>query len=174
MFTYDALMDGLHWASQLNAKVMCICTGQRFSLPTPGRMIEEFSLAGGGVVCAIGNNGSDDGGVFPARYPHAIAAGSVDDNGELLPFVELHEGTDLFCFGGMPFNAPVRDHQYGEFGGTSVSAALISGMIAIAISSGKLQLTPEHPTIKAKLLSTMEKKLSSRGPYYLFDPLKLA
>jgi major intracellular serine protease len=176
MFTYDALADGIYWATAMKANVICVCTGQGFGLESVGRIIEEFSLGGGCVVCAIGNRGRDgeEAGVFPARYPHAIAAGSVDDQGNLLPFVDMPEGTDVFCFGGMPFVAPWLHHQYAELGGTSISASLISGLLALAMSSGKLQLTPEFPTVKARLLSVMEKRSSPRGAYYVFDPLRLS
>jgi subtilisin family serine protease len=175
MLAYDALLDGLQWAMSSNASVACVCTGHRYSMKAEESMIEEFSLAGGCLVSAIGNTGRSgkDAGVFPARYPHAIAAGSVDEYGNLLPFVEMPEGTEIFCFGGMPFTGPSLNHRYAEFGGTSISAALISGLIALAMSSGKLQVTPEFPTIKARLLAIMEKKESPRGPYYVFDPLKL-
>jgi major intracellular serine protease len=175
MFTYDALADGIYWATRQKANVICICTGQAFGLEYVGNTIEEFSLGGGCVVCAIGNRGRDGehAGVFPARYPHAIAAGSVDDEGNLLHFVDMPAGIDIFCFGGMPFVAPWLDHEYAEFGGTSISAALISGLLALAMSSGKLKLTPEFPTVKARLLSVMEKRSSPRGVYYIFDPSRL-
>jgi major intracellular serine protease len=175
LFTYDALFDGLQWAKKSAANVVCICTGERFGDDDVSRLTGEISAAGACVVSAIGNNGGDgkDSGIFPALYPQVIAAGSVDEDGTLLPFVEVPHGIDLLCYGGLPFNGPWIDNQYDERGGTSVSAGLISGLIALAMSSGKLQLTAEFPTIKSKLLSVMEKKESARGPYYVYDPFRL-
>jgi subtilisin family serine protease len=175
MLTSDAIFDGVYWALSAKAHVVCICTGQRYPDDGDEEVITKFIDAGGCVVAAIGNQGrtGPDAGIYPARYPTVIAAGSVDHNGDLAAFTEMPQDTDIICFGGMPIIAPWLNHKYAELGGTSISAALISGLIALAISSGKMQLTPEFPTIKSRLMAACTKKESPRGYYYVLDPLRL-
>ena len=142
--------------------------------------VEQAWFSGIVVVAAAGNEGAKHDAVdyAPANDPYVITAGAVDDRGThevaddklaswssrgvtqdgfkkpnvLAPGASLVStlapGSDLqqLC------RSCVEDHRYFRMGGTSMSSAVVSGMVALLIE--------EHPTwtpnqVKGALASTL-------------------
>jgi len=86
------------------------------------------------IVAASGNDGQDDA-AYPAAYPGVISVGAVDARGVQLDFSNYGEYLSLTAPGYM-VNTAWPGNRYVRMTGTSMSAPLVTGAIAAAMSPG--------------------------------------
>jgi subtilisin family serine protease len=111
--------------------------------------IDYFNVNGGGtamnggiVICAAGNDNSDDAW-YPAVYPGAVAVASYDLNGLKSDFSNYGAWIDI-TGPGTDVASTFEDSQYGFLSGTSMACPHVSGVAALILSHlhGKVTLTP--------------------------------
>ncbi|MEO0452685.1 MAG: S8 family serine peptidase [Verrucomicrobiota bacterium] len=97
------------------------------------RMALEYAQAAKvAVVAAIGNDGIEQI-AFPANAPNVISVGSIDANHDRVWFSNSGESLDLVA-PGYQLYAGVPEDGVAMISGTSMSAPLVSGMIAALLS----------------------------------------
>jgi subtilisin family serine protease len=168
-FSSDALFSGLMWARRNGADIICVCTGERIFDVDMNDLIRQIADEGRILVAAVGNHGrfGSGAGLFPARYPQALAVGSAEADGTLCAFTELPNDKEVVCLKGSRFLAPVPGGDYLDVTGTSMSAAFASGMIAL---KGKQNGPPM--SIKKRVLDNCGFHQSERGAYWVLDPAR--
>lgn len=108
--------------------------------------------AAGAILVAAGGNRGSGGAVYPAGYPSVLGVGAVGANKYRLSYSSYGSGIDLVAPGGVDFrddnfdglpdviystmgnlntNQKKADYNYGYKSGTSMSAAHVSGVIAL-------------------------------------------
>jgi subtilisin family serine protease len=174
-FTYDAFFSALRWCMTEKTDVVCICTGERFADDLVHRRIWELAQCGCPLIASVGNGGESGSGagIFPARHPEVIAVGSVDDRGELSDFTDLPADAEVFCVPGEDFQGPWPGNQHAVLSGTSVSAALIAGMLGLVVSDKRKNRIVEPGYLKALVREASVRKESARGSYLVVDPVEL-
>ncbi len=118
-------------------------------LTTQGR--EKKGIA---VVFAAGNNGRVlEKNSSEATLPDVITVGAADHNGKPLKFSNYGKEVDFYAWGKniqVPTNG---DKKYGFFSGTSASASVVSGIVALLLSEDrKLSLTEINQKLSHTLL----------------------
>lgn len=84
------------------------------------------------VVVAAGNRGKDAASNLLTTIPGVVTVGALAPNGKKARYSNEGKTVDLFAPAG--FQAPKAGGGYARFGGTSASAALVSGMVALVLS----------------------------------------
>jgi len=86
------------------------------------------------VVFAAGNQGKK---ILPfsteAAIDQALVVGALNRRGQRLPNSNHGDSVDMFVYGGS-LRTTLPDNEYGEFAGTSLSAAIVSGTAALLLS----------------------------------------
>ncbi|HJU43444.1 MAG TPA: S8 family serine peptidase [Vicinamibacterales bacterium] len=114
-------------------------------------------------VAAAGSNGSNNDAVphYPASltHPNVVSVGAVDNTGEMAPFSNYGAtSVDLAAPGGSILST-LPENAYGELGGTSMSAAFVSGAAALMLSF----CPADTATLKARLLASVQPVSSLAG-----------
>lgn len=121
---------GIVWAVVHGADVINISMGG----PTASRALEAAVVwatsQGVPVVAAAGNLGNDSL-LYPAAYESAVTVGATGVDGARAEWSSFGEHLDLMAPGEAIWAAN-RDGEYGMWTGTSMSAPLVAGAIALA------------------------------------------
>ena len=136
------------------------------------------------VVAAAGNDGgpSDDGDVeSPASQPGVIAVGAVDRQGVIASFSSIGSATwGLPPVGrtdpdqkpevvspGVVIMAPLNGGRYDYVSGTSPSAALMSGIVALVLQDhpGYVRNPSAHPAFKTALMESAVPEVGQQLPH---------
>ena len=127
-----ALVD----AVEQGAQIINLSIGSRESSPLLQQAVEHALRSGVLIVAAAGNDGR---GVlhFPAAYDGVLAVGASDASGRRLPFSNTGANLALLAPGlGLAAAAPAGEST--GFSGTSASAPLVTGALALLVSQGRL------------------------------------
>jgi subtilisin family serine protease len=122
------LADGIRWAVEHDAKVI----NMSFSLESTGEVQQAINEAVAADIVLVGAVGNDFGGPVkqPSSLDNVIGVGSVTESNKVAEFSNRGEGLDLVTYGtGMP--AALANDRYRLADGTSGSAALVSGVVAL-------------------------------------------
>jgi subtilisin family serine protease len=95
------------------------------------------------VVAAAGNDGASDDVSFPGRWPDVISVGAVDERGQVAPFSS--RGNDTVArpdpnkkpevvAPGVDIVTAHKDGAYAKGSGTSHATAMVSAVLAVALS----------------------------------------
>lgn len=157
------VISGLNWVSQQGTQhsiaavnLSFASVGRSFSTacdaqdPAMTAAIAALRSENIATVVASGNEGSTSGIAFPACVSSAINVGAVDDAGQVASI--SNRGPDsMFWAPGVDIAAVASGSGYLTFTGTSDSAAMVSGAIAV-LRSARPGLTVDQ--IVAALQST--------------------
>lgn len=110
-----------------------------------------------GVVFSAGNNGKEiNNSSHEAAINSAIVVGANNKQGKILPFSNYGKSVDFFAFGGK-VKTTVVSGKYGIFSGTSLSAAIVSGIAALKLSQ-QPDLTLAQLTSSLKAIKNLNKQ----------------
>ena len=114
------------------------------------------------IVAAAGNNGPDGAVMFPGSMPGVISVGSVGGEGTAAAS-SARGKVDIAAFGEDIF-APVPGHKYNFLSGTSMAAAHVSGIAALA-KQIKPDITPAEfaEVLRATALRKGDAKVYGAG-----------
>ncbi len=129
--------EGVRWAANRGAEVINVSA----AYPDNSRLKEAVLYAQSEkdaiVVASTGNTFDGDVGVgYPAAYPAVLSVSATGRNGQFLPKVSTHgQGMWLAAPGTETFTAsPTEGGDYATGKGTSGSAAIVSGVVALVWS----------------------------------------
>ncbi|GAA2527790.1 S8 family serine peptidase [Pilimelia columellifera] len=157
------IIEGIDWATAHGAKVINLSLGGPEDSPLLREALQRAVAAGVVVVAAAGNTGENTP-QYPAAYPEAIAVGATDDAGALADFSTSGDWVDLVAPGFNIWSADAGSGSYVSDSGTSFSAPLVAGAVALARSAHRT-LTPAE--VAARLARTArDAGPAGRDPYY--------
>lgn len=128
------LAKGIVEAVNRGANVINISMGSRGDCFVLREAVGYALQRGVAIVASAGNN-AVEGVSYPAGYEGVVGVAAVDANGQHLYFSNRGDGIDIAAPGyGVLAAAPNAGTSY--FGGTSASAAFVSGTLAAILSEG--------------------------------------
>lgn len=134
--------------AKLNDADIVNCSWQRKLLLQPvDDVIQDLIATGRGgkgtvVVFSAGNGGVEiKGNMSESSVLSAFVVGASNKKGKLMKFTNRGEVVDAYIYGGA-YESTLVGGGYGSFSGTSLSAAIVSGLVANLIS--------ENPEITIK------------------------
>jgi thermitase len=132
--------QGLTWAADSGARVICMS----FGAPTSSRTVEaavDYAWNHGAVLVASAGNGGGSGLNYPAAYPNCISVAATDPSDGLMAGSSFGAWVDVAAPGAnilstLP-NRPnaFRAQGYGTAGGTSQATAFVAGLAGLIWSS---------------------------------------
>ncbi len=182
---YGALSDmieGIGWAADHGAKVINISAGVDQKSALLDRAV-RMATRRGVVILASAGNESRVGSVYPAGCPGAVSVGSVGANGWVANFSNRGSGVAIYAQG-ESLASPLADLNrdgasvWGEASGTSASAALVTGAIALYGTRGIPAVQARDQVLREALLrhgydySTETVKVLNVGALHCGDSLR--
>ena len=154
--TYGDIAQGIFHALDRKIQVINISLGGYKPSQILQDAIAYAQYKGVTVVAAVGNDGYQNTPFYPAAYANVIGVGAINANNQVLPNSNQGTMVDLVAPG---LNIAYQQNtQTKTTQGTSVAAALISGMVAQVASSP----TRQNPAmIAGKLFETAINLLTS-------------
>ncbi len=98
------------------------------------------------VVAAAGNDGASEDVSYPSRLPDVISVGAVDERGQMAPFSSRGNDTVVrpdpnkkpeVVAPGVDIVTAHKDGVYAKGSGTSHATAMVSGVLAVALSHNR-------------------------------------
>lgn len=125
---------GLAYCLELKPDIINMSLGGPIPMPSTHELIKQLTSQNITVVCSAGNNGQDHI-LFPAQYDECIAVGSYNTAllKERSKFSSYGESLDIMA-PGEKILSTYLNNQYAVLSGTSMSAPVVSGVIALIIS----------------------------------------
>jgi subtilisin family serine protease len=152
-----AILKGIDWAAQAHARIVNMSfAGQQD--PAMHRILAAAFDKGIVLIAAAGNAGRKSAPLFPAADEKVLAVTATDADDKLFENANIGRYVAVAA-PGVDVLLPVPDGNYELETGTSVSAALVSGVAALV-----LQLHPTlAPAALRKLLTATAKPLGAGG-----------
>lgn len=118
---------GIRQAVENGADIINISMNAKQSVSSQilSKAVDEAYDAGVAVVVSAGNDGVNTGSVTPANIESAIVVSAIDSSNEIAPYSNYGDTVDYCSFG-----------DYEGKSGTSYAAAVVSGILANALSKG--------------------------------------
>jgi len=138
---YARLSDiilGALWAKRQNPNIINFSLGLGFHSNILQRVVKLMNDNEIIVIAAAGNSGFE-GSLFPAAYDNVLSVGSHDDGFGKSKFSNWGSSVDIFAPGNYLLAAtyhPELNNTYNTFSGTSISSAVVSGLLGNLISHG--------------------------------------
>ncbi len=136
------LIAGIYNAADNGANIINISLGG-YSYSVSEQQAINYAVAQGCVIiAAAGNDGADASLAgkyfYPASYDGVISVASVDSDGDSSRFSQYNDKVDIAA-PGRDITLCVSDNEYGYAlgSGTSYSAAMVSGVAALAYSAAE-------------------------------------
>jgi len=133
------VLKGLDWAASKNARIV----NMSFAGPADGLLREMLAKAyqrGMVLIAAVGNGGPRSPPLYPAAYRDVIGVTATDADDKLLPLANRGPQVTVAA-PGVDILADAPDDKYQLTTGTSVAAALASGVAALVVARDP-KLTP--------------------------------
>ncbi|MEO8329479.1 MAG: S8 family serine peptidase, partial [Candidatus Nanopelagicales bacterium] len=148
------IAHGIRWAVNHHADVINLSLGGvRYSRIT--RDAARYAERHGVVVVASSGNSGGTRKSYPAAYPTVVAVGATDDNDQLTWFSQRGEWVDVVA-PGWEIASTIPGNRYGLGSGTSFSAPLVSGAVALLVDA--------HPHWRpAKIRATLLRSTADAG-----------
>ncbi len=158
-YTSDAI-EAIEYAKNLGVKIINCSWGSEYYNPA---LKDAMSNSGILFICSAGNTGQDviSKPVYPACFdlPNILSVASVDDNNCLGKKSNYGDEVDLAA-PGVNILSTLPGNAYGRLSGTSMSAAYVTGVVAL-IKSCKPNVTTND--IIVTLLENVQKTQELEG-----------
>ena len=128
----DDIAAAAVYAVDQGADILNMSFGDPVFSPVIGDVVRYARSTGCLVVAAVGNEGNDEV-FYPARMEEVVAVAAADDEGQPLAFSNWGYSVDIAA-PGLAVHGPVPGGGYAERSGTSMAAAHVSGVAAVAWS----------------------------------------
>lgn len=133
--SYEAIIKALEHAINQKVDIINMSLGGTEANEKMHKLINKAIDNGICVVCASGNESKgDDGSIDEISYPgfwrEVIEVGSVEQDGTMSKFSNSNYNVDLVAYGGQ-ITSCYPGNKYATTSGTSQSAPLISGALAL-------------------------------------------
>lgn len=152
--TYGDVASGIVFAADKGAKILNLSLGGSSSSRTLQDAVKYAQNKGSVLVAAAGNNGNS-ALVYPAAYPGVVAISASTQNDTLASF-SSYGGHIYAAAPGVDIVSTHNSGGYATMSGTSMAAPTVSGLLGLALSTGKTAAT---------ILSDMKSTSDKVGPY---------
>ena len=126
----SAVANGIHWAADHGATVINLSLGGPDFSQSVSREIGYARAKNVIVVAAAGNEPNERD--FPADDPNVITVGASDQNNNYADFTSVVNKVDVAAPGvKIPMYLPEKSADLSEHSGTSFSAPIVTGVIAL-------------------------------------------
>ncbi|MBU1061642.1 MAG: S8 family serine peptidase, partial [Candidatus Omnitrophica bacterium] len=171
--TYTNIAEGIYFATDNGADIINLSLGGDYPATVLENALAYAYNAGVTIICASGNDGSEDTVSYPARYDdYCIAVGATGYDEMPTFYSNRGHSLDLVAPGGdisvdqdgdgyvdgvlqQTFGTTFDDWGYWFYEGTSMAAPHVSGVAALLIANG-IATTPYE--VRTVLQSTAEDK----------------
>jgi thermitase len=163
----SALAQGITWAADSGAKVICMSLSSTSSSQTVAAAVDYAWTAGAVVVASAGNSGNSVPN-YPAAYPECISVAATDpgDQREVQatgastfgPWVDVAApGAGILSTlptHGFALQSEGLSLSYGTLSGTSQSAAFVAGLAGLVWGT---QYGSSNATVRARIEATCDR-----------------
>ncbi|MCC6905632.1 MAG: S8 family serine peptidase, partial [Anaerolineae bacterium] len=137
--SYSGIAQGIIWAANNGAQVINMSLGGSSDVSYLHDAVIYAKSRGVSVVAAAGNE-STPYAIYPARYPEAIAVGSVDSNLQRSYFSNYGPDVDIWAPGGSIISTYLNNGYVG-MSGTSMATPYVAGAVALEMGRGGTLVT---------------------------------
>ena len=134
--TMFRIIEGVYSARDLGVDVLNMSFSTLQPSVTLRKAITDASAAGVALVSAAGNNGSNLASIYPASYTRVIGVGATDFNNQIANFSNYGSPVSVMAPGAFVIST-APGGRYAAAWGTSFSAPIVSGTLALVVSSGQ-------------------------------------
>lgn len=155
--TYSAMAAAITWAADHGARVINVSYAGTISSSTLDSAVAYATNHGAIVIAAAGNAGVGTA-TYPAHSPGAISVAASDQSDNLMNYSNFGSWVDVAAPTGN-ITTWLRDpktglpYGYGPVGGTSISAPVVSGIVALMLSAAPNATVTE---VKNALFSSVD------------------
>lgn len=133
--TVPDLIQGIEWGIANRMDILNISISGGKEIPSDLKQVIDLARKRGVFVVAAAGNEGDPAGKgdtvgIPARIPTVIGVAATDKKNKRTPFSATGSEVDI-CAPGMNILSTYKDHKYAILSGTSMSAAHVSGVLAL-------------------------------------------
>lgn len=121
------------------------------------------------VVCAAGNSGKENSVMYPAKYNNVFAVGAINKSGNASAFTSRGWEVDIAA-PGEKILTTWKDNSYVKVSGTSFSAPVVSGVMALLLQAG---IKPTHDMLKETAIDIEEEGEDTKTGYGVIDPITI-
>ena len=130
---HASIASAIAWAADNGARIINLSLGSPTPSTTLQTAIDAAWAKGALIVCAAGNDASDQPS-YPAAYEHCLSVVATDDIDRLAPFSNYGATVDVAA-PGQRILSTVRGGTYEAWSGTSMAAPNVTGVAALVLSA---------------------------------------
>lgn len=119
-------------AIEMDVDVINMSFGTSEPYPALTSMVDRALAAGIVLVASSGNYGTEEP-IYPAAFTDVISVGAIDDRDVVAEFSNFGPSLDIVAPGVDVYSALVGEYDWGTWSGTSFSAPIVSGTIALVL-----------------------------------------
>jgi subtilisin family serine protease len=134
--TMFLIIQGVYYAKDRGVDVLNMSFSTYQSSSILRKAIADASAAGVSIVAAAGNDGQQVSNVYPAGYAGVVGTGATDFNDHIASFSNYGKAVDVVATGAFVVST-APGGKYAAAWGTSFSAPLVSGAIAVVAATGR-------------------------------------
>jgi len=153
-----SILKALDVAIEKKARIVNMSFGSH----APDRLIREVLREGTKrrilFVAPVGNVSGLEGPTFPASCPYVIAVGGIDHKGNYYPDDALASKARV-CAPAVNVFTTVPGNGHNYLNGTSISTAIVSGILAVAVGKNGVVRKKQLPNFKNDICRWTEKIL---------------
>src|SRR3990170_2135842 len=130
--TYSDLIEGILYAADHGARILNLSLGGYSYSQFLGDAI-QYAHSNRAAIVAAGGNENTDEQIYPAAYPNVIGVSATDSSDQRWTLSNYGSYIKLSA-PGVGVLSTLKDNNYGEATGTSVSTAHVSGVAGLILS----------------------------------------
>jgi subtilisin family serine protease len=145
-------------AIEKNVKLVNMSLGAQMQDPIMARLIEEGVKKGMIFVAPVGNTYTQSDIAFPASHKSVISVGGFDDKGGFFPNEKVSSKAKV-CAPSSNIFTTIPDNKHNFLNGTSLSSAVISGILALSVEKNNALNMENLPKYEGNLCKWLEQIL---------------
>ncbi len=152
--TTASVVRGIYLALARDAKIINLSVSS-YVYDELNKLAVETAVNAGCIVVAAAGNASTEQKVYPAAYEEVIAVGATDRNDDMSYFSNYGDWVEIAAPGSSIYST-IPDGKYGYKSGTSMSAPMVSGTIALILASRQELLETSNSTCLSKVREILQ------------------
>ncbi len=157
-----SISKALDLAIQNKVQIINMSLGTNIKDQLISKLIDSGSKQGIIFVAPAGNNTAITRLCFPASHPNVISVAGITDQGNFFPNKEVADQSDFY----LPCNnlfSTIPDNKHNFLSGTSLSGAVVSGLLALSYEKNKDYITKNIKTFDGDMNKWINNYLRSKN-----------